>query len=451
MREERKILPIARTGLLVLSAIFLSRFLVFAQSKPNVALPEITLTPVPIVGCESQNGTSSEPPRAVASGGTKVVSVNAAIAQRLAFYQLEGGFGVLAPRGWYCYGVYGSSGGNLYVSQEPIDSNFFSNDWKGFGGPVVDVTTKSGGTSGRFEVAQTIARVFPAHMSFVRSVIAEGIEPASSFPSGPYPTDRLVYLSKEVVEFHTPANTEGLGTSFGLHKNGSPINGFAMLSGQDTDLLQLSVRLSADTNDLSPVIIQQFERNVVKTDTQRESAGRSHQGSARQEIGTPTTHAVRPVLQTVAFGMTLSAAKERLRGYTSSYLNWIPGPDANPTDPVDLAAALRDPLICHYNPKPLDSTVCQGTLVHYPFGTEFELWFYDGRLSEINWACYTLYAECTDVLRQLRAAYGPPIKTERGDIYRGSAVHVGVTVNPNMLEFTGYDVRFMPARGKTTW
>jgi hypothetical protein len=267
MKEKSKTLPMTRAGFLIISAILLSRSLVFAQTKPNVPLAGKSSAPIPIVGCESRVGNSddSEPPRVVAPGSSKVFPVNASTAQRLSFYQLANGFGVLAPHGWYCYGIYGSSGGNLYVSQELINANTFSHDLKGFSGSVIDVTTKSGGTSGRFEVAQTIARVFPAHMSFVRNVIAEGTMPASSFPTAPYPRDTLAYLSKEVVEFHTPANTEGLGT-VELPKNGSPISGVTMLVGQDPDLLQLSVRLSTDTNDLTQVILQQFERDALKTE-----------------------------------------------------------------------------------------------------------------------------------------------------------------------------------------
>jgi len=43
-------------------------------------------------------------------------------------------------------------------------------------------------------------------------VITEGIEPASDFPFGPYPTDTLKYHGDVTVEFQTPANTKGLGT-----------------------------------------------------------------------------------------------------------------------------------------------------------------------------------------------------------------------------------------------
>lgn len=108
-------------------------------------------------------------------------------------------------------------------------------------------------------MARTIARVFPAHKAFVRQVIAEGINPASDFPFGPYPNDKLVYKNKEMVEYETPAHTDGLGTASRLQKNADPIRGAAILVEPETDLLSLSVRLPHEMDDLTPVIIQQAE------------------------------------------------------------------------------------------------------------------------------------------------------------------------------------------------
>jgi hypothetical protein len=110
-----------------------------------------------------------------------------------------------------------------------------------------------------------IARVFPAHRSFVRKVIAEDIEPASNFPSGPYPNDKLNYKSKEFVEYQTPPQTEGLGTQSRLLKNADPIGGIAMLVGEDPktgeppSLLFLAVRLPSQMTNLTSAIIQQTE------------------------------------------------------------------------------------------------------------------------------------------------------------------------------------------------
>jgi hypothetical protein len=128
---------------------------------------------------------------------------------------------------------------------------------------VIQLSLEIGHTSGRFGVARTIARVFPAYSDFVQRVIAEGIEPASSFPSGPYPNDHQTYKSKRIVEFQTPANTEGLGTSSRLQKTGSPIYGVAILFGQEPNLLQLSLRLTPETIDLVQTIIRENERQAA--------------------------------------------------------------------------------------------------------------------------------------------------------------------------------------------
>jgi hypothetical protein len=212
---------------------------------------------VPSVGCKSdgQLGLVKAP-----SGESKVLPITAEVAGRLAYYQAKEGFGVLAPRGWYCFGTYGSNGETLYVSADPIRAtDLLSTSWKGFGGPVVQASLESGDTSGRFGVARMIARVFPTHQEFMRSVIEERIEPASSFPSGPYPRDKLTYRSKELVEYETPPETEGLGTQSRLWKNAHPIRGVAILVGEAPDLAYLAVRLSPEMTDLAPVIIQQAE------------------------------------------------------------------------------------------------------------------------------------------------------------------------------------------------
>ncbi len=199
---------------------------------------------------------------------SKAVAIPAALAQRLAYYKGGVGLGVLAPRGWHCFAQYGSDGSNLFVSPDPIRSTtVMSMDWKGFTGQAIEVSVMLGGTSGRFEVAQIIARVFPAYKAFAQSVIAEGIEPASSFLFGPYPTDKLTYRGDKVVEFETPANMQGLGTCTRLQANSSPIDGVAILFGgganEDTNLVQLSARLAAADSDLIPVIVGQREKEAA--------------------------------------------------------------------------------------------------------------------------------------------------------------------------------------------
>ena len=231
--------------------------LAFAQAKPSAPPTQKTAVTVLFVGCASdgQGGPLKAP-----SGKSPAVAIPAGAAQRLAYYKAEYSPGVLAPRGWHCFSTYGSNGASLFVSPDPLDSkSLLSLDWKGFTGPAVEISVSSGGTSGRFEVAKIVARVFPDYKAFAQSVIAEGIEPASDFPFGPYPNDKLTYRSKSVVEFETPANTQGLGTDSRLEMNASPIDGVAIVAGADTDLTMVRARLSGPDRDLVQFIVKQVE------------------------------------------------------------------------------------------------------------------------------------------------------------------------------------------------
>ena len=236
------------------------------QAKPIEKPAQGVTVQVPFVGCASDGQTGLRP---APTGKNKVVAIPSGVAARLAYYKAEYGAGALAPRGWQCFSTYGSDGVNLFVSPNPIDPKApFSDNWKGFSGPAVQISDVAGGTSGRFEVAKIIARVFPEYKAFAESVIAEGIEPASDFPFGPYPNDKLTYRGKGVVEYQTPANTEGLGTVSRLQANASEIDGVAILSGADTDLTLLSARLTENDRDLIPAIVGQVEKESAGTAAQ---------------------------------------------------------------------------------------------------------------------------------------------------------------------------------------
>jgi hypothetical protein len=87
-----------------------------------------------------------------------------------------------------------------------------------------------------------------------------------SHPFGPYPNDKLLYKSNEIVEYQTPAGRDGLGTKSRLPKNSDPISGVAILAGADTDLFQLSSRLPPNLAGLTPTIIRQVERDAVQSE-----------------------------------------------------------------------------------------------------------------------------------------------------------------------------------------
>lgn len=231
------------------------------QSLTPSSPAEKTVT-VPFVGCKSDGQVG---PVKAPTGNRKIVQIPASTAQHLAYYKAEHGSGVLAPRGWYCFSTYGSNGSNLFISPKPITSaELFSDSWKGFPGPAIQVSISLGDTSGRFRVAQVIARIFPAYKKFVEQVTEEKIEPAGSFPFGPYPKDKLDYRGKNIAEYITPGNAEGLGTHSRLERNADPISGVAILVGQTPDLLQLSMRLPKEQRDLGATIMQHFERNATR-------------------------------------------------------------------------------------------------------------------------------------------------------------------------------------------
>jgi hypothetical protein len=189
-------------------------------------------------------------------GTDKVVQISRRAAQRLAYYRAFG-YGVLAPRSWYCFGIYGSSGSSLFISPKPIKrADLFGTNWRGFTGPVVQADGVDGGTSGRDTVAEVIARVFPAQRAFVQSVIDLFDQPANTYTFGRYPNDKLIVQTDRLVQFQTPPHSEGLGTMSRLKANDDPIDGVAILEGKTPDLLMLRVRLPPQQRNLARVIIK---------------------------------------------------------------------------------------------------------------------------------------------------------------------------------------------------
>jgi hypothetical protein len=223
-------------------------------ARPSlIAQPAATVS-VPFVGCKSDGQTG---PMDAPKGKAKSVSMSSEVAQQLAYYESAEGLGVLGPRGWDCFRTYTSSGGDaLYVAPHPVDIAKLR-----LADSVIELSRRLGGTSGRFAVAEVIARVFPADRAFTRHVM-KGDE--VSFPVGPYPEDKLTYKGNRTVEYETPAQTSGLGTRSWLLKNDSPIDGVAMLIGKTPDLVLLSVRLPSGLSGLTPTIVGQLEHDAPR-------------------------------------------------------------------------------------------------------------------------------------------------------------------------------------------
>lgn len=215
-------------------------------------------TPVPFVGCAADGQMG---PVAAPNLRHSTPTVPASVAPQLAYYASTH-LGVLAPRGWHCFALYGSSGSTLVVTPEPHDAtDLFRSETK-LTGPAIELSRILGGTSGRFEVAKISARLFPIAKSFVQQVIDEGIIPKGQFPSGPYPDDTLDRRSDTEVEFVTPADSEGLGTHNRISKNGQAIRGVAILLPEDDmDLVMLSVRLPSKMQNLASTILRAAEAN----------------------------------------------------------------------------------------------------------------------------------------------------------------------------------------------
>lgn len=234
---------------------------IFAQQ------PAVPSQLVPFVGCASDGQVGpTQPPE----GQSIPVRIAAEAAPKLAYYKSAQGIGVLAPRQWHCFGIYGSGSATLFVSPQPINAvNLLSGGFRGLSGPAVAVRHVYGDTSGRFLVAQIIARVFPKHRKFVTEVMDSFDIPPGSFPSRPYPDDRLTYRSDNALEYRTSSQADGLGLHSGLMKDNDPIQGVAILFGQPPDLLLLSVRLPSDLRNLTIPIIQQFADEAERRQEER--------------------------------------------------------------------------------------------------------------------------------------------------------------------------------------
>jgi hypothetical protein len=243
-----------------------------AQVQPQPGR-EASSIRVPFVGCKS-DGLAGPKPAPVKAWPWETVWVDAKTAKSLAYYKAEMSLGVLAPRGWYCFGTYGTNGSNLFVAPQPVKrDDLFSARSHSFTGPFIQVTFSYGGTSGRFSVARTIARVFPSRKAFVQHVIDEGFETASDFPFGPFPKDKPVFQSDQIVEYQTPPHSEGLGTMSWLEPDGDPVESVAILTGSWPDMVHLAVRLPAGLRDLTPHIVRQVEGDYADKNTDHQAGG----------------------------------------------------------------------------------------------------------------------------------------------------------------------------------
>src|SRR6266478_7512521 len=84
---------------------------------------------VPFVGCKSDGQVG---PLEAPKSAEIEVRLDAKLARRLALYRAEIGPAVLGPRGWSCFGTYGSGGSTLFVTPEPLKpADMFNSKWEG--------------------------------------------------------------------------------------------------------------------------------------------------------------------------------------------------------------------------------------------------------------------------------------------------------------------------------
>jgi hypothetical protein len=200
-------------------------------------------------------------------GEPRQLPTNSAVASRLAFYADSNGLGILAPRNWHCFEIYGSDGAFLVVSPTPIsnDSILAARRPQGFTHPVIVLNSINGFTSGRDEVSPVVNRVFPRHRAFVINS-ARNMDQPIPRQKPPFPGDQLHYLSPDVVEYTTRPHHEGLGTQGFLRPTNLEITGVDILvkEGKDCcDLVSLAIRLAPADAALAGTIRQQLERETA--------------------------------------------------------------------------------------------------------------------------------------------------------------------------------------------
>jgi hypothetical protein len=188
------------------------------------------------------------------------VKVPIGTASYLSFYsahdQLDAG--VLAPKGWSCFGTYGSGGSTLYVTPFEIEGPILDRAKRIGKSSAVVSNFAIGDTSGRFTVARMAARLFPQTRSFVESVLSEGLVDTKDFAFEIVSSDAIDRLSDSAIKFSTPAGKQGLGTVLLESSSDLPISGLVLLdqyAPNGFNLEHLAVRLSARDEPLISSII----------------------------------------------------------------------------------------------------------------------------------------------------------------------------------------------------
>jgi hypothetical protein len=143
-----------------------------ASLSPSLAHTRLVEANVPTVACPQDGQVEPLDPPLLPKSVRVLVPEGTATS--LAYYSAYEGVkaGVLAPRGWDCFGTYGSAGTTLYVVPRRVGGPILDRFDKVKDGPAVIKSFADGDTSGRYELAKTSARIFPRARTLVDSIRA---------------------------------------------------------------------------------------------------------------------------------------------------------------------------------------------------------------------------------------------------------------------------------------
>jgi len=217
---------------------------------------------VPFIGCRSDGQQGPIP--APRSQHRVEVQFDAHTAQQLAFYRAKFSPGVLARREWQCAGLLGSDDEFLLVAPHLPPLKSFSTAYHHLTTAAVVAEHMFGGTSGRFGVADVLARFFPHQRTFVRALQLGDVSHTFHPVYHPYDADRLSRKADRLVEFVTPTFANCIGTTWWLRENGMPVRGALIIErgGKELYLATVRVRMPDRLVDLAKPIISRFEESA---------------------------------------------------------------------------------------------------------------------------------------------------------------------------------------------
>jgi hypothetical protein len=141
-----------------------------ATLPPSIAQMPLVEAEVPTLGCP-QDGMADSIKAPTLPGSARII-VPSGFESSLTLYSAAEDLssGVLGPRGWNCFGTYGSAGSTLYITPRGLGGAILDRPKKVAVGPVVIRTIFLGATSGRFPLSRISARLFPRARGFVERV-----------------------------------------------------------------------------------------------------------------------------------------------------------------------------------------------------------------------------------------------------------------------------------------